>query len=132
MERRSDRIRLFLADDSDFVRQRLKERLLEIEGIQIVGEAANVVDASRIINAQKPDVLILDLRMPGGNTLALLKSLQTQPHVPVTIIYTSFSYPQYRDAYLSAGADHFFDKTKDTDQLIELIQNLSQARSSPK
>ena len=87
-------MKFFVADDSEFVRQRLKERLIEIEGLEIVGEAANVIDAARIINALEPDVIILDLRMPGGNTLALLKTLRTQPHPPITIIYTSFSYPQ--------------------------------------
>jgi DNA-binding NarL/FixJ family response regulator len=69
-------------------------------------------------------VVIIDIRMPGGGGLPVLKDLKARTPGRVAIILTSFPFPQYREAYLAAGADYFFDKTKDipqmTDKLIEL------------
>ena len=71
-----------------------------------------------------PQVTIIDIRMPGGGGLPVLQDIKARTPDRVAIILTSFPFPQYREAYLAAGADYFFDKTKDiqqmTDKLVEL------------
>jgi CheY-like chemotaxis protein len=71
-------------------------------------EALEAVD---FIPKLKPDVVILDVRMPGKNGIDVLKQIKTDESPPIVIMFTNYPYPQYRDRCLQAGADFFFDKT---------------------
>lgn len=57
-------MRVFIIDDSNVVRERLMTMLLELEGLEVIGEAKDGLEARDAILEQKPDVVILDLRMP--------------------------------------------------------------------
>ncbi len=118
--------RLFIADDSDLVRNRLKEIINEIKNIDLVGEARNANEAIKLLKTLKADIIVIDIRMPGGNGMAVLKDLKAHPNPPIVIVYTSFAYPQYQKAYIDAGADYFFDKAQNTDALLNVIAELAQ------
>ncbi len=60
-------MKVFIADDSGVVRERLKDMLSEIDGIKIVGQAAEVGEAIGSIKNLKPDLAILDIKMIGGS-----------------------------------------------------------------
>ncbi len=115
---------VFIADDSAVVRGKLKEALEEWGTIKVVGESGDAMQAISEIRRLDPQVTIIDIRMPGGGGLPVLKDLKARAPDRIAIILTSFPFPQYRDTYLAAGADYFFDKTKDipqmTDTLVEL------------
>ena len=117
-------LRIFIADDSAVVREKLKEALEEKGSIQVVGESGDARQAIMEIRKLDPQVTIIDIRMPGGGGLPVLQDIKARTPDRVAIILTSFPFPQYREAYLAAGADYFFDKTKDiqqmTDKLVEL------------
>jgi DNA-binding NarL/FixJ family response regulator len=119
-------LKVFIADDSVVVRGKLKEAIEEQGSIQVVGESGDGEEAITEIRRLDPHVVIIDIRMPGGGGLPVLKDLKTRNPDRIAIILTSFPYPQYRQIYLEAGADYFFDKTKDipqmTDTLVELAQ----------
>jgi DNA-binding NarL/FixJ family response regulator len=118
-------IKLFIADDSAIMRNHIKELIAEIDQVELIGEAADASEAIRKLIHLEPDVVILDIRMPGGNGMAVLKELQKRTKPPISIIYTAFAYPQYREKYQRAGANYLFDKTQDTELFIEMITSLS-------
>ena len=116
---------VYIADDSAVVREKLKEALEETDSIKVVGESGDAVQAITEIRRLDPQVTIIDIRMPGGGGLPVLKDLKSRTPNRIAFILTSFPFPQYREVYLSAGADYFFDKTKDIQQMTEILLALA-------
>ncbi len=80
-----------------------------------------------------PDTLILDLQMPGGSGLDVLRAIRLDhPHLHV-LICTNFPYPQYREECLSAGANFFIDKSAEFEKIPAILRELIQieAKISP-
>src|SRR5436190_509507 len=71
-------MRIFLADDSVIVRERLTTLLLELPEVEIVGEAATAGDAMKSIRELRPDVVILDIQMPGGSGIDVLRTIRRE------------------------------------------------------
>lgn len=117
-------LELIIADDSALMRDRLTFMLAEIPGISIVAKAINVEDTVRKINQHHPDILILDLRLLGGSGIDVLKRIKHNPDRPKVMVFTNYPYPQYQQAALEAGADYFFNKSTEFEQLFETIQEL--------
>ena len=78
----------------------------------------------------KPDVVVLDIEMPRGTGLDVLKNLRHDQSGPVVIVFTNFPYPQYRKRALAEGADFFFDKSTEFEALRELLRKLAAHRQS--
>jgi DNA-binding NarL/FixJ family response regulator len=120
------KLKVFIADDSIEVRNRLKEMLKENKFIQLMGEAADAEQTIIALRDLKPDVVILDIHMPKGEGMRVLKDIKTIEPGRVVIIFTAFPYPQYCQAYITAGADYFFDKTKDFQKMADVLDELAQ------
>ena len=118
-------LKVYIADDSVVVREKLKEALEETDFIKVVGESGDAVQAITDIRRLDPQVTIIDIRMPGGGGLPVLQDLKACTPDRVAIILTSFPFPQYRQACLAAGADYFFEKTKDIQQMTEILVELA-------
>ena len=118
-------LKVYIADDSVVVREKLKEALEETDSIKVVGESGDAVQAITEIRRLDPQVTIIDIRMPGGGGLPVLKDLKSRTPNRIAFILTSFPFPQYLEVYLSAGADYFFDKTKDIQQMTEILLALA-------
>jgi DNA-binding response OmpR family regulator len=73
----------------------------------------------------KPDVVLLDIQLPHGSGLDVLRSIKQNGRGPLTIVATNFPYPQYRKRALDLGADYFLDKTTDIEELRGLITQLT-------
>ena len=71
LSRSAHKIKVFIADDSLIVREHLVTMLDELAGIEIVGQAGTVTEAISAIRNLQPDVVILDIRMPGGSGLLM-------------------------------------------------------------
>ena len=71
-------IRLLIADDHEVVRAGLKSLLADVRDIQVVAEAANGEDAVRLAHRHRPQVVLLDVRMVGGDGLAALGQLREE------------------------------------------------------
>ena len=122
-------MRLFIADDSDILRERLVEILSEIEGADIVGEER---DASRVLESVEmlePDIVILDIQMPGGNGILILEAIKKKEKPPIVVMFTNYPYLQYRKRCMDAGADYFFFKSTEFEKLIEVIKKSVQDTS---
>ena len=117
-------MKVFIADDSDIVRERLKEMLSEISEVEIIGEAGDGEEAIKSILELHPDVVILDIRMPGGNGIDVLQAIKRGDAAPTVIMLTNYPYPQYRKKCMDLGADYFFDKSNEFERVMEVIEQL--------
>ena len=122
-------MRVLIVDDSEVFVQRLTSRLREVAGIEIVGHAENVSDAMREIRKAKPDVVILDIRMPGGSGIDVLEGLKNDPCKPVVIVLSNDSDRPYRRKYLKSGARFFFDKSSEFHKVAEALRSLMETTS---
>ncbi len=118
-------ISVFIADDSIVLRERLVEMLRDIPGIEILGCAENGHHAIDSIRALKPDAVVLDIQMPQGTGLDVLREIRCEHGNATVVVFTNFPYPQYRKRALEHGADHFFDKTTEFEKLRDLFAHLT-------
>jgi len=105
--------------------RRLASLLAKHAGVTIVHEAHTVPEAISSINQHKPEVIILDIQMPGGTGMDVLQKAKQILPTCVVIMFTNYNYPQYQKRYLEAGADFFFDKSTDYQKLIAVLDHMS-------
>jgi DNA-binding NarL/FixJ family response regulator len=122
-------LRVFIADDSVLVRERLQAQLAEMGGVELVGQSGNVLESIEAIRRLRPDAAILDIRMPGGSGIQVLEALKQDKTAPLVIMLTAFAYPQYRNRCQAAGADYFFDKATEFDGVFRVLEQLLCARA---
>src|SRR2546425_323425 len=118
---RGKTIKVFIVEDSAIVRERLTTLLSEFEEIAIVGHTANPHEATDAIRKLKPDAVILDIRLPGGSGIDVLRTLKQEKPSPHVIMLTNYPYSQYRKKCLEAGADFFFDKSREFHKVTEVL-----------
>ncbi len=123
-------LKIYLADDADQIRQSLKKMLTAFSGVSIAGEAGTVPRAIEEIAELKPDLVILDIRMPGGSGLDVLREIRRTGGAPTIIILTNFAAAQYRERALSDGADYFFDKSTEFEEVLEVIRQMLDDRTN--
>jgi two-component system response regulator DevR len=122
-------IRIFLLDDHEVVRQGIAELLDTVADFQIVGEAGNAEQALARIPAAKPDVAILDARLPDGSGIDVCREIRSQLPDTYCLILTSYD---DQDAVLSAvlaGASGYVLKEVRANALIDAIRQVAQGRS---
>lgn len=119
---------VFVVDDSELMRQRLKRMLADVPDVHVIGEAGDVQGATDAILAQKPDVVLLDVELFNGSGIDVLRNLKKTELPPAVIVLTNFPYPQYRQACLDAGADFFFVKSSEFDHVVPALEQLLQQR----
>ncbi len=124
------RLAVLIADDSIILCRRLERLLDPIKGVMIIGEAHTAPDACTMIEERRPDVVILDIQMPGGGGLSVLNRTKTAFPSPIFIVFTSFPSAQFRRKYLEAGADFFLDKSAEFGKLVELLDQMSSMEST--
>ena len=99
--------------------------LADLENIEVIGQAQDALEAIESIPKLNPQVVILDIRMPRGSGLDVLKAVKKNKDSPKIIIFTNYPYPQYRKKCLEAGADYFFDKHTEFEKLFEVLKQLA-------
>lgn len=120
-------MRVYVVEDSPIVRERLLEMLTEIEGVDVVGSADNAADAVTDILHLLPDVAVLDIKLKGGSGIAVLEQVHRQAPGVATIMLTNFASAEHRQRCLGAGANYFFDKTDEFENVKGALQSLRAA-----
>jgi DNA-binding NarL/FixJ family response regulator len=126
-------MKVLIADDSKAVVKRLTDLLEEVPGAQLVGQAGDVPEAVNGVQKLRPDVLILDLQMPGGTGLDVLRAIRVDhPHLYV-LICTNYPYPRLREECFSAGANFFLDKSAEFEKIPAILRELlhCETKTSP-
>ncbi len=115
-------IRVVLVDDHDLFRAGVRSILQAQEGMVVVGEYANGEDAVAAVRAEPPDLVLMDVNMPGiGGVEATRKILQVAPDVRV-IAVTVLSDDPFPNQLLDAGARGFISKGSGSDEMLEAIR----------
>ena len=110
-----------IADDSSLIRDRLVELLSAFEGIDTIEIARDTSEVKDKIIKLNPDIVILDIRMPGGDGFEVLKTMKEKNLKSCVIDLTSYPYRQYRDKSFKLGADYFLSKETDIKKLGSII-----------
>lgn len=112
---------VFVVEDSSLLRERLIRTLISIDGVQVSGFSDTAEDAIGLIQQSHPDAIILDIRLRQGTGFQVLQAVKGGRKPPLVIVLTNFAYPQYRKKYIDAGADYFFDKSNEFDQVVVVL-----------
>lgn len=117
-------IRVVIVDDEALVRGGFTMILNATPDIRVVASATGV-EALDVIKTEKPDVLLLDIRMPQVDGLTLLNVLTTLPERPAIAMLTTFDADEYVMAALTSGASGFLLKDTEPDQLAQYVRALA-------
>ena len=116
-------LKILIADDSDQVRRSLSRLISTFKGVEIVGEAIDGKQAIDKTRSLKPDILILDMKMPNGSGLDVLHEIAPDKENLRVIVLTNYANEQFRNESLKAGADYFFDKSTEFEKVFDVIKN---------
>jgi DNA-binding NarL/FixJ family response regulator len=114
-------IRIVVAEDQHIVRQGVCKLLEDLGDIQVVGEADNGLDALRLTHELHPDVLILDISMPGGDGLEALKQMMDFDPRPKVVILSIHADPALVEQALDYGALGYILKQSVSEELIDAV-----------
>jgi DNA-binding NarL/FixJ family response regulator len=129
--KRRKKMKVVIADDSPVVVERLRDLLSDIQGVELVGQARDAVEALRCIRQGNPDLAILDLQMPGGSGLDILRTIRPERPGLCVLICTNYPYPQYKEQCLAAGANYFLDKSAEFEKIPEILRGLLKNITNP-
>ena len=117
--------KVLIVEDSTFFRRLLKETLLSRYPKMDISEAPNAEDALKTVNGFTPDLIFVDIRLPGESGLDFTRRIKTTyPNIPV-IILTSYDLPEYREAAKEYQADHFLSKgTTTKEDILALVRSI--------
>ena len=121
-------LNVYIVDDSQIMRQRLTELVSDISGVEVVGQSGNPLEAFDSIRKLQPDVVILDIRLPGKSGIDLLKDIKKDPAAPLVIMVTNYPYRQYLQGCMVAGADYFFSKINEYEMIGETLKRIAVQR----
>jgi DNA-binding NarL/FixJ family response regulator len=115
-------VRVLLVDDEPMVCAHLRTILGSAADLEIVGEAHDGAAAVKAVTRDRPDVVLMDLRMPGVDGLTAIERINRLPDPPVVVALTTFDADQYVLRALRAGAAGFLVKSTPPDDLIRLVR----------
>jgi len=117
-----DPLRILIADDHPLFRKGMRDLLASLPDIEVVGEAATGDETIRLAATLQPDVILMDLQMPGGSGLAATRQIvQTSPHIRVLVV-TLFEDDDSVFTALRAGARGYVLKDVDETEMVRAIQ----------
>jgi len=126
----TERIRVLLADDHVLVRQGIRQFLEDEKDIQVIAEAGDGTEAIRLALEHRPDVVVLDIRMPEVTGVEATRRIKSQcPEVRVLIL-TAYDDDPYVFALLQAGADGYVLKTSSADELVRAVRAVHRGSSA--
>ncbi|MEO6323692.1 MAG: response regulator transcription factor [Thermoanaerobaculia bacterium] len=117
-------LKILLVEDAPEVRGRIVSLIAEIPELELAGVAASVGEAQELLGTLRPDVALLDLRLPDGSGLDILRELRARCGGAFVAIITAFDTPRLRSSCLTAGADAFLSKTSEINELPDLLRDI--------
>ena len=119
-------IRLLLADDDTSIREALKMLLESDANLEVVGEAANGVETLAMVDQLNPDVILMDIQMPGMDGIETTRRISEKfsgDESPRVLVLTTFEQDEYVSQAIQAGAIGFLLKRMPADELISRIKD---------
>lgn len=117
--------RVLIVEDSIIFRTLLKEALQSRFPSMEILEAADGEKAIKEITAHPPDLIFMDIKLPGENGLDLTAKIKAKYPEVIVIVLTSYDTPEYREAAVKAKANHFLAKgTSSTEGILTLVESI--------
>jgi DNA-binding NarL/FixJ family response regulator len=124
-----NQITVLLADDHPTTRTGIRTILHETPDIRVVGEAENGFQVQEMVAELRPNILLLDLVMPGPTPAELEKWVRTNIPETITLVLTAHNHDEYLTTMMDAGAAGFLSKTEGGEQLISAIRRAASGSS---
>jgi two-component system response regulator NreC len=118
----TDKIKIVIADDHAIVRRGLRQLLETEDGFEVVAEAEDVESARRYVRGHSPDVLVLDLNMPGESSIEAIPKLRAEFPETQIVVLTMQNEPAYARSALGAGVLGYVLKESADAELVEAIR----------
>lgn len=118
-------IKVLIADDEALVRTGLRMILQSDPGIEVIAEAGDGNEALAQVRAHRPDVVLMDIRMPHLDGLAATQQLSTWPDAPRVLVLTTFNRDEYVYAALQNGAAGFLFKDTPPRDLVSAVHTIA-------
>ncbi len=115
---------ILIVDDSTLIIDRLQMMLTELTDVVRIRYAVDYSSAIQHINDFLPDVILLDINLPDGSGLGVLRYVKAQHPATVVIMLTNQAGDYYRNTCLKLGADHFVDKSREFEQVPAIISSI--------
>ena len=125
-----DIIRVLIVDDHQVVRLGLRSLLGHTSGFRVVGEAATVAESLAMAEQAKPDVVLMDIRLPDGSGVEACREIKKQHPEMRVVMLTSYSDEEAIVGSVMAGANGYLLKQADSDQLTRAIREAAAGESS--
>jgi two-component system, NarL family, response regulator DesR len=117
-------VKIVLADDSVLILEALREMLEVYSQAEIIASCKNGTDALEAIRTLKPDLAIVDIKMPGITGIKVLCEIRKASQATRFIILTLYSSYYYREQAMEAGADFFFSKQFDFEKIAGVVEGM--------
>lgn len=117
-------IRVAIADDQQLIRGGFRSLLEAESDLDVIGEAGTGAEAVDLVTREKPDVVLMDIRMPGGDGLWATEQIVANPALAAThiVIVTTFELDEYVAQAIRAGASGFLVKDTEPEELIRAVR----------
>ncbi|HOI28681.1 MAG TPA: response regulator transcription factor [Melioribacteraceae bacterium] len=116
--------KILLVDDSPEIVTSLIRWLNLLQNFEIIGVAETEASAVQLFNDNLPDIVILDINLKKGTGLDVLSEIKRKSPETKVIILTNYSIDIFKKTSIGFGADYFYDKTNDIEQLIKTLSKL--------
>jgi DNA-binding NarL/FixJ family response regulator len=118
-------IKILIVDDHEVVRDGLKNILLSLNNVAIAGEAANGEDAISMYDSLKPELVIMDISMPGMNGIEATRIIKENDPNAKILILTMHDNQEYLNQIIRSGAKGFVLKNTDKEELLDAVKTVS-------
>ena len=118
-------IKVVLADDHVLVRDGIKALLEDQKGITVIDEASNGVEALEVINQNKPDILIVDIRMPEMNGIEVVREMSKSYKDVKTLVLSMHDSEEYVVQAIQAGADGYLLKGASKEEFLKALNKVA-------
>ena len=122
-------MKVLIADDSTLIRMNLRKLLSSVKTISSVLVSQDVPSTIEQLTSANPDVVILDIQMPGGTGFDVLKYIQETDLSITTIVLTNFASDNNKKKSIELGADYFFDKSNEYERILDILNTVKQGGS---
>lgn len=113
---------VLIIDDSALIRENLVRTFTELGEIEVVGQATDAREGLKLAAGLHPNLVTLDIRMPGGSGLDVIEQLKQLEPSPIVMVLTNYPYPAYRKRAAEVGADFFFDKSTEFHEALAALK----------
>jgi DNA-binding NarL/FixJ family response regulator len=124
-------IRVVLCDDHELFRDGIAEMLTTADELEVVGEGNTHERAVTVVSETRPDVVLLDLEMPGGAAEESLRKMLALPQPPRVIIVTMHDEPRLIRRFIGIGASAYLPKSTSLEELLATVRNVAASPLSP-